>query len=176
METDGTMGPMVHFMRGMEPCVRNDVVLWHERYGWVWNVYWGHHEEMCPWEAIGVFYCTRLCGDGVICHFTPRPEIRIPWFLTLAAFRKGVRMIAPVCDVIYATIPAEKEKLIRVAVRLGFLIVAGGDFLRDGKQPVVLLKYYGHGPQNAEPIPRAGKSDGSDRSDRSDGAQDSPTG
>lgn len=118
------------------PCVDNGVVWWHVQHGWVWNVMDEH-------GTLGVFFCTRLCGDGVICHFTPRPEICVPWYLTLAAMRKGVRMLAPVCDVIYATIPAEKEKLIRVAVRLGFGIVEEGGFLRDRRQPVVLLKYYG---------------------------------
>ena len=125
------------------PCVDDGVVQWHVQNGWVWNVYGG--ADLRP---VGVFFCTLLCGDGVICHFTPRPEIRIPWHVTLAAFRKGVRMLAPVCDVIYATIPAEKEKLIRVVIRLGFGIVEEGGFLRDGRTPVVLLKYYGHGSQS----------------------------
>lgn len=125
----------VRFEKVVVPCVVNDVTLWHLEHGFLWDVV----EE--DGRRIGVFFCTLLCGDGCIVHFDTVPGMVIPWQSTLAAMRKGVRMIAEVGGVIYATIPAENRALIRVAVRLGFGLVCDGGFLRDG-EPVVLLKYF----------------------------------
>lgn len=125
----------VSFAKTLSPCVCDEVIAWHVVHGWVWNVY----DRRSP---IGVFYCTVLCGSGAICHFSTIPGVGIPAPVTLAAFKKGVRMVAPVCPVLYATIPETKAKLIRVVVRLGFRPVPEGGFALDG-QNMVLLKYYG---------------------------------
>ena len=127
----------VSFVKTLSPCVCDEVIAWHVVHGWVWDVY----DRRSP---IGVFYCTVLCGSGAICHFSTIPGVGIPASVILAAFRKGVRMVAPYCPVLYASIPEAREKLIRVAVRLGFGIVADGGFVLDGDK-MVLLKYYGRG-------------------------------
>ena len=126
---------IVRFEKTLTPCVCDDVVAWHVVHGWVWDVYDGN-------SPIGVFYLTLLCGSGAICHFSSRTSVTIPAAVTLAAFRKGVRMVAPACPVLYATIPADKPKLIRVAVRLGFGLIERGGFDLDGRK-IMLLKYYG---------------------------------
>ena len=125
----------VSFAKTLSPCVCDEVIAWHVIHGWVWDVY----DRRSP---VGVFYCTVICGSGAICHFSTRAGIKIPASVILAAFRKGVRMVAPKCPVLYATIPEEKTKLIRVAVRLGFGVVEDGGFVLEGDK-MVLLKYYG---------------------------------
>ena len=125
----------VSFVKTLMPCVCDEVIAWHVVHGWAWDVY----DRRSP---IGVFYCTVLCGSGAICHFSTIPGVGIPASVILAAFRKGVRMVAPSCPVLYATIPEAKAKLIRVAVRLGFGVIANGGFVLDGDK-MVLLKYYG---------------------------------
>jgi hypothetical protein len=123
----------VNFEKTLIPCVCDEVIAWHVVHGWVWNV--------CAGRPIGVFYCTVLCGSGAICHFSTVEGVAIPASVILAAFRKGVRMVAPACPVLYATIPETRAKLIRVALRLGFGVVEDGGFALDGRN-MVLLKYY----------------------------------
>lgn len=126
---------IVNFVHTLAPCVSNEVTLWHVAHGWIWDVI-----EVASGQPIGVFYCTFLCGDGCVCHFDTVGTVRPA--LLLAAFRKGLRMIRPHNDVIYATIAADKRKLIRSACRLGFRIVADGGFMRGGEE-ISLLKYGG---------------------------------
>lgn len=120
------------FEKTILPCVSDDVINWHVAHGWVWNV---RTAEM----VLGVFFATLLSGDGVILHFTPRPDIIIPPTVTIAAFKKGVRIAAPL-GVVFATIPRSKSKLISVAKRLGFAETTGS-FIREGVGEIVLLKY-----------------------------------
>ena len=117
------------------PSVYNDITLWHCEHGWCWNI------EVNE-RIIATMCGTLLCGDGCIVHFETMDFIKLPGAVILGVMRKAVRMLAPECDMIYATIEARNEKLIRVAVRLGFEIVPDGGFLRDGKTEVVLLKFY----------------------------------
>ena len=126
---------MIRFEKTLCPCVADEVTAWHVVHGWLWDVV--VYPERRP---IGVFFCTLLCGDGAICHFSTVPDQRIPWAVTLAAMRKGSRMIAPACGVLYATIPEDLDKLIRVAIRLGFGLTDGG-YYRDGRK-IALLKFY----------------------------------
>ena len=129
------MNRMINFRHTLAPCVTNEVTLWHVAHGWIWDVI-----EVASGKSIGVFFCTHLCGDGCVCHFDTVGTVRPA--LLLAAFRKGLRMILPHCAVIYATIEAGNIALIRCAQRLGFQIVAGGGFIRDGRE-IMLLKYVG---------------------------------
>ncbi len=122
-------------VKTLVPCVCDEVIAWHVMHGWVYDVY---HDA----EALGVFYCTVLCGSGAVCHFTPRTGARITPAIFLAACRKCLAVVAPACYVLYATIPETKVKLIRVAVRLGFGVIEDGGFILDGDK-MVLLKYYG---------------------------------
>ena len=123
------------FEKAIVPCVCSDVVLWHLKHGWVWNVV-----ELPAIRRCGVFYCTLLCGDGCVVHFDTVPGLKLSWVFIHAAMKRSIRMIAPLCNVVYATIPEEKESLIRVCFHLGFRKTDGG-FLRDG-MPIALLKYY----------------------------------
>jgi hypothetical protein len=120
---------------GQIPCVWNDVVSWHSRHGWCWEV-------KVDGVAVAVFYCTLLCGDGCLVHFDKAEYVKLPGAVILGIMRKAMRMIEPECDVIYATIEKQNEKLIHVAIRLGFGLIPNGGFLRDGKTEVVLLKFY----------------------------------
>lgn len=113
-------------------CIDNDVTRWHVAHGWVWNV------VDAGGSPLGVLYATLLCGSGAVLHFDTICVIR-PGVI-LAAMRKGVRMVVSSCDVVYATIPAKKHKLISVVERLGFGIIAGGGYESDGAE-IVLLKY-----------------------------------
>lgn len=126
---------LVNFEHTFAPAIANDVTAWHVSHGWIWNVI-----EVRTHRPIGVFYCTFLCGDGCVCHFdtfgTLSPAV------ILASFKKGVRMIKEHCPVIYATIPAEKSKLIRCACRLGFKVIPDAGFERDGVE-MTFLKYFG---------------------------------
>lgn len=128
---------LVRFEKTVLPCVMNDVTAWHVAHGWIWDVV-----EVASRRLLGVFFCTLLCGDGCVIHFEPRPGEIIRWPLTLAAFRKAVRMISPVCDVVYATVPADKIKLIHTLLRLGFVPVENGGFRSDGRE-ILLLKFFG---------------------------------
>jgi hypothetical protein len=125
----------INFEQTVVTCVVNSVTVWHLEHGFVWDVV-----EAPSGRRIGVFFCTLLCGDGCIVHFDSVPGIDISWSSVLAAMRKGIRMIAPCWQVIYATIPAEKSALIRIARRLGFCVVSGGGFMR-GNAEIILLKY-----------------------------------
>lgn len=125
---------MVHFEKTGELCVRNEVTEWHQEHGWIWNV------RDDGGRLLGVFYCTLLCGDGCVIHFETLGGV--PRWAFAAAIRKAVRMLEPVCGVIYATIPSRFGKLIAVMRRYGFRVVEGGGFRRDG-DAVELLKYFG---------------------------------
>lgn len=128
----------VFFEATAVPCVDSPEIRWHVDHGWVWDVI-----EIETRRRIGVFFCTLLCGDGCIVHFSSVPGEKIPWPVTLAAFRKGMKMVANTgMGVIYATIPAEKRKLVGAAILLGFGITDGG-FVRKGTGEIVLLKYFG---------------------------------
>lgn len=125
----------INFEKVIVPCVVNDVTLWHAEHGWLWDVV-----EAQSSRHVAVFFCTLLCGDGCIVHFDTVPGMVIPWQSTLAAMRKGVRIVVPLCKVVYATIPADNLPLIRCAVLLGFVLTDGG-FFRDGRK-IELLKYF----------------------------------
>ena len=126
----------VNFERVIIPCVVNDVISWHHEHGWCWDVV-----EVSTRRHVAVFFCTLLCGDGCVVHFETVPGIEIPWQTTVAAMKKGMRMVSGSgVHVIYATIPAEKQALIRAAVALGFRLTNGG-FMRND-EPVELLKYF----------------------------------
>ena len=132
---------MIRFEKTLTPCVADEVTAWHAVHGWLWNVVvYENTDQHGPTrtDTIGVFYCTLLCGDGAVVHFDTVGPIA-PLHL-LAAMKKGIRMIAPYCGVIFATIPEDRAKLIRVAIRLGFGLTDGG-YLRDG-QKIALLKFF----------------------------------
>lgn len=124
----------VRFEKTLIPCVVNDAILWHLKHGWVWDAV-----EVSSSRRYAVLYCTLLCGDGCIIHFETVPGTPVSYLFLLSGMRRAMRMIAPVCDVIYATIPEEKQKLIRVAERLGFRKTDAG-FMRDGLN-ICMLKY-----------------------------------
>ena len=127
-----TAATLPRFTRATTLIIDNDVTRWHLAHGWIWNV-------IAPDNSpLGVFYCTLLCGDGCIIHFDALPDI--PWSVILPAFRKAIRMISPVSDVVYATVPTSHAKLIRILIRLNFAPVSSGGFLRDQTTPVTLLK------------------------------------
>ena len=127
-----TGATLPRFARATRLIIDNDVTRWHLAHGWIWNV-------IAPDNSpLGVFYCTLLCGDGCIIHFDALPHI--PWSVILPAFRKAIRMISPVSDVVYATVPDSRTKLIRILIRLNFAPVSSGGFLRDQTTPVTLLK------------------------------------
>lgn len=123
----------VNFEKTLSPCVCDEVILWHAAHGWIWNV------REVSGRYIGVFYATLLCGDGVIVHFSPVPEISVSAASVFSAFKKGVRIVAPL-GVVFATIPENKPKLISVACRLGFARTSAG-FYRDGEGNIALLKF-----------------------------------
>ena len=124
----------VRFEKTLIPCVVNDAILWHLKHGWVWDAV-----EVSSGRRYAVLYCTLLCGDGCIIHFETVHGTPVSYLFLLSGMRRAMRMIAPVCDVIYATIPEEKQKLIRVAERLGFRKTDAG-FMRDGLN-ICMLKY-----------------------------------
>ena len=127
-----TRATLPRFVRATRLFIDNDVTRWHLAHGWIWNV-------IAPDNSpLGVFYCTLLCGDGCIIHFDALPHI--PWSVILPAFRKAIRMISPVSDVVYATVPDSRTKLIRILIRLNFAPVSSGGFLRDQTTPITLLK------------------------------------
>ena len=124
----------VRFEHAVLPCVVDDVVAWHAAHGWVWDVV-----ENESRRRIGVFFCTLLCGDGAVCHFTTVPGIKIPWQTTLAAFRKAIRMVAPAVNVLFATIPVSSVGLLRCVRKLGFSPVSR--YTRED-QEILLLQYF----------------------------------
>ena len=125
----------ITFVPTEDPFVRNDVTTWHAQHGWCWNV---DVDNM----FVATLFCTLLCGDGCLVHFDTGKYIRLPGSVILAIMRKAMRMLEQNADVIYATILARNQALIRVAICLGFRLVPGGGFQRDGKDEVVLLKFY----------------------------------
>ena len=125
----------VYFKHCIVPCVDNEVTRWHAAHGWIWDVY-----EVDRQRIIGVFFATLLCGDGAIIHFYPLENIKIHPMTTLSAFRRGVALVAANADVVFATIPTAKIKLIRCMERLGFIVCRAGSFERDGAE-ITLLKY-----------------------------------
>lgn len=125
----------VYFQHCIVPCVDNPVVRWHVAHGWIWDVW-----EIDRARKIGVFYASLLCGDGVVIHFDVLPGIDLHPATVLSAFRRGVALAAANADVVFATVPSAKVKLIRCLCRLGFAACSGGSFLRDGVE-ICLLKY-----------------------------------
>ena len=123
----------VNFEKTLSPCVCNEVILWHIAHGFVWNV------REVSGRYIGVFYATLLCGDGVIVHFSSVPGIPISAASVFSAFKKGVRIVAPL-GVVFATIPESKRKLISAACRLGFVRTSAA-FHRFGDGNIALLKF-----------------------------------
>lgn len=126
----------VYFEKVVVPCVMDDVIAWHAAHGWVWDIV-----EVSSGRRVGVYYCTLLCGDGAIVHFSTVPGMCIPWVTTLSAMRKGIRMVSGSVNVVFATIAEEEFGLMRCAYRLGFR-ETGVNYLRDGKK-IVLLQYFG---------------------------------
>ena len=126
----------VRFEKVIVPCVVNEVTLWHSQHGFLYDV------VQADGRRIGVFYATLICGEGAILHFDAVQDGNIPWISTFSAMKKALKMILK-CrfNVIYATIPEEKKRLIQIAVRLGFRIVTDGGFFRDS-QKISLLKYF----------------------------------
>lgn len=132
---------VVFFEKTVSPCVDNEVTRWHTEHGWVWNVY-----DVRNGVFAGVFFASLLCGDGCVCHFIRKKSVPVSPSLILAAFKKGMRIISPVCDVIYATVPERKEKLIQVLIKLGFGLT-GSVFYRNGDK-IILLQYFPAGKSN----------------------------
>ena len=130
--------------------VDDEVTRWHFDHGWIWNVLEIDRDNRVV-RPLGVFFATLLCGDGAVIHCSSIPGISIHWSLTLAAFRKAIRMLAPVCGILLATIPEERRALLRVIRRLGFREI--GSFPRDGER-VLLLKYRQDAPDPPPAPPR----------------------
>lgn len=126
----------VFFVEPTVPCVDTEVTRWHMQHGWLWDV------VTASGEHLGVIFCTLLCGDGAIVHFTPLPGADIPPTAMLGALRKMIRMIPPVCPILLATVPDDDghAHLIRVLIRLGFART-NADFARTDGQDVAVLKY-----------------------------------
>lgn len=122
----------IFFEKTITPCVSNEVTRWHVAHGWVWNV-------RLDGQAVGVFFSTLLCGDGVILHFLTVDDVKIPAAAILAAFRKGVKIAAPL-GVVFATVPADNVKLLRVVKKLGFVESDAG-FICPERGEILLLKY-----------------------------------
>lgn len=127
----------VNFVKTVIPCVSDDIAIWHHLHGWLWDVV-----EVPTGRRIGVYYCTLLCGDGVIVHFDVVPDVEISAATLLHAIRKGIRMVLDSeVNVIYATICADRAGLLCVVKRLGFR-ESGSSYMRAGKK-VLLLQYFG---------------------------------
>lgn len=126
----------VNFVKTLIPCVLNEITLWHLQHGLIWDVV-----EAPSGRYLGVFFATLLCGDGCIIHFFSLPDVVISPPTTLYAFRKAIQIMSTYGNVIYATVPEEKTKLVKVLRLLGFGIVADGNFSRSG-QNILLLKYF----------------------------------
>jgi hypothetical protein len=126
------------FEKTIIPCVNNDVIRWHLVHGWVWDV-------VADGRRIGVLYATIMCGDGVVLHFFTVPGIRIPAAVIREAFRKALRITAPL-GVVFATIPKRRRSLIKLCIRLGF-VETSACFHSDVNGEIAFLKYLN--PQNA---------------------------
>ncbi len=118
--------------------VDDEVTRWHFRHGWVWNVMLAE-----TWMPLGVVFCTLLGGDGCAVHFSVKPGVVPPKTAMLAAIRKAIRMLAPVCPLLLATIPddAEHRHLILVLYRCGFRR-SDLQWRREGGVPVAALQYF----------------------------------
>ena len=127
---------MVRFIHTLSPCVLNDVTLWHLQHGWIYDV-----QECRSGRLIGVFFVTLLCGDGGIVHFDTLPGAVSPP-LFLSALRLCIPFVSRHLDNIFATIPADRTRLIRLVKRIGFRDCPDASFLRDGRR-ISLLKYFG---------------------------------
>jgi hypothetical protein len=123
-----------NFVKVTVPCVMNDVVRWHQAHGFVWDVV----EE--SGRKIGVFYCTRMCGDGNFIHFFSVDGVKISPATVLYTFRNAIRMMSKV-GVVFAAVSENKKGLLRVLSRLGMKEIPGGDYCRDGEK-ILLLKYF----------------------------------
>lgn len=129
----------IYFAKTLTPCVCNEVTLWHLSHGWLWNVY--DRKQQC---YIGVFFATLMCGEGVIVHFDRIPGAVVDAPALLCAFRRGMRLVCQEnIQVVYATIPSSKKKLIRCACKLGFTVCSDANYFRCGKE-ISLLKYLPH--------------------------------
>ena len=126
---------LVNFVGTRATCVVTPAIRWHIDHGWVWDVV-----ETRTGRMVGVFYCTILGGDGCVVHFESSGNV--PWPVTFSAFKKGMQMVSPHNNVVLATIPASKGKLIDAAILLGFGIIDAG-YERPGEGKIVLLKYFG---------------------------------
>ena len=136
---------VARFEKSVIPCIIDDVTTWHHQHGWLWNVV-----DQRTGDRVAVFFCTLLCGDGGILHFSVRPNEKLDGVFLRSAFRRGIQMVKPHFGVMYATIEQDKTGLIRVVERLGFRVVRDGGFYRDGKF-VLLLKFNSEcGRRNAE--------------------------
>lgn len=124
----------VNFEKTLSPCICNDIIAWHTAHGYVWNVV-----EAPSGRFIGVFFCTLLCGDGVIIHFNTVPRCRISAATICYAFKKALKIVSPL-GVVYATVEQKNRKLIQVLNRLGFIETTAG-FCRDNT-PIAMLKYF----------------------------------
>lgn len=151
----------ITFVPSKEPFVRDDVTLWHAAHGWLWNI---DVDNM----FVGTLFCTMLCGDGCFIHFLSGKYIVLPGAVILAIMRKAMRILSAECDVIFASIETRNKKLIRVAEFLGFRIIEGGGWLRDGVE-ITLLKYYGRRTcySKTENPPTKGADNGSQESTKS---------
>lgn len=98
---------------------QSEVGDWHVKHGWAYNVHeCGNHKS----RRVGMFYVTHLAGLGGIVHFDSLVDDISPSSI-LVGFRKGIYMVKPMLGTIFATIPKKKEKLIKVVLRLGFVVV-----------------------------------------------------
>ena len=122
----------VYFEKTITPCIADEVILWHVAHGFVWNL------RDSGGRLFGVFFATLLNGDGTVIHFSIVPGEDVSPALQLAAYRKGVMIVRPL-GVVFATIPEEKSKLLRIARHLGFAETQG-DFYRPGTGKIRLLK------------------------------------
>lgn len=122
----------VAFEKTLCPCIMDDVIAWHVVHGFVWDL------RDPSGRLFGVFFATLLNGDGTVIHFSIVPGEDVSPALQLAAYRKGVRIVRPL-GVVFATIPEEKSKLLRIARHLGF-VETQGDFHRPGTGKIRLLK------------------------------------
>lgn len=128
----------VYFVNTLSPCVDNEITRWHLAHGWLWDVY-----DRKLKRNIGVFFCTLLCGDGCIIHFDCVPELSPEPVAILSAFRSAVDLVSPDFNVVFATIPSSKNKLISCICRMGFSVCCDAKYWRDG-QEITLLKYLPH--------------------------------
>lgn len=116
---------------------QSEVGDWHVKHGWAYNVY---EVEDIRCKELGMFYVTHFAGLGVIVHFDTVVNHIEPMSILLA-FRKGIRIVKQEYDTIFATIPRSKEKLISVALRLGFAVVPLVQQIVSNGDEYCLLQY-----------------------------------